>query len=268
MGNWIETDKSKKTIFINFNGTDNSILRITQEGISEIPNGMNGFLLQASDLIRPFSYLPDVDVMEAFSDLKRLVFDNLCCELEQRYLILCWFISAFLSDFLESQAMMKFSGPSASGKSTGAKLLTLLLYGNKLVGAPPASSQAGQNPLLVIDNLESEDVTAGVEGLLIPSKDQSKSLVLITAIEPFPKAEMINRTIEIEFSRTHHSDDFVENEVSREIIRKRDAILSGILKLISSRVLTNGIPPDHLGVISLILEKILQLPPFENHKTA
>ena len=305
LDNWIATDDATDTIFINFNATNNSILRINRAGISEVPNGMNdeGVLLRSSNLIRPFTYLPDVDVREAFSDLKRLVFDNLTCDPEQRYFIMCWFISAFLFDFTESQALMKFAGASASGKSTGAKLLTLLLYGDKQVGAPSAAaafSEASQNPLLVIDNLETEDITKPMKNFLLlaasknsktkrtagtesgTTKESPKSLVLITAIEPFPKAEMINRTIEIEFSRAFQTDDFVENEVSREIIKKRDAILSGILKLISKRVLPNlekrrGFMTilqkeykghsksrlnDHLSIMMLILEAALPLLPF------
>ena len=60
--------------------------------------------------------MPDVSIREGMTALKEHIFDNLPCELEQRYLVLCWFITAFLLDYAPYMALMKFSGPTSSGK--------------------------------------------------------------------------------------------------------------------------------------------------------
>jgi DNA primase len=71
------------------------------------------------------------------------------------------------------------------------------------------------------------------------TEEQPKALVLITAIEPFTKPELINRTYDLEFSHKFKADDFVEDELIREIIKKRDVILSAILKFLQKEILPN-----------------------------
>ena len=75
---------------------------------------------------------------------------------------------------------------------------------------------AAQNPMLIIDNLETKDLTKQLEKFLLLSatkgakekrkggtdtdtvQEKPKALVCITAIEPLVKAEMINRIIAID----------------------------------------------------------------------
>ena len=208
----------------------------------------------------PFNYLPDTDIREGMRLLRELVFNNLTCEKEQRYLILCWVISAFLLDFAPYMALMKFSGATSSGKTTAARLLSLLIYGNEHLGDPSAAAAyavASQNPLLIIDNLESDDFTKSILKFLLLSatkggkekrtagtetettQEQPKALVLITAIEPFTKSELINRTYDLEFSSKHKSDYFIEDEVVRALIKNRNLVLSSIIKFIQKDVLPN-----------------------------
>lgn len=262
IASWIATDRLKDTIYVNLNSPNNVILKISAEGIEEIPNGLNpeGVLLKSSRKIMPFNYLPGTDVREGMRLLKELVFDNLTCEKEQRYLILCWVISAFLLDFAPYMALMKFSGATSSGKTTAARLLSLLIYGNEHLGDPSAAAAyavSSQNPLLIIDNLESDDFTKSILKFLLLSatkggkekrtagtetettQEQPKALVLITAIEPFTKSELINRTYDIEFSSKHKSDGFIEDEVVRALIKNRNLIISAIIKFIQRDVLLN-----------------------------
>ncbi len=262
LASWINTDRNTDSIYVNLNSPNNIILKISKAGISEIPNGLNddNVLLKSSRDILPVKYNPDADVKEGMKALKELVFDNLTCDREQKYLILCWLISAFLLDFTPYMALMKFSGATASGKTTAAKLISLLLYGDEHLGDPStaaAYASASQNPLLVIDNLESEDVTKSLNKFLLltatrgskvkrthgtesdTTEEKPKCLMLVTAIEPFLKSELINRTYDVEFSRRNQSEDFVEDEIIRGLIKKRDVILSSILKFISREGLPN-----------------------------
>lgn len=262
IASWIFTDRTKDTIYINLNSPNNVILKISVDGVEEIPNGLNpeGVLLKSSHKIMPFNYLPDTDIREGMQLLEKLVFANLTCDKEQRYLILCWAISAFLLDFAPYMALMKFSGATRSGKTTAARLLSLLIYGNEHLGDPSAAAAyaiSSQNPLLIIDNLESDDFTKSILKFLLLSatkggkekrtagtetettQEQPKALVLITAIEPFTKAELINRTYDIEFSSQHKSDGFIEDEVVRALIKSRNIIISAIIKFIQKNVLPN-----------------------------
>lgn len=257
---WLYTDRNTDSIYVNLNSANNVILKINKGATEEIPNGLNeeGVLLRSSRKILPMNYLPDVDVREGMRYLKDLVFANFTCEREQRYLILSWFIAAFLLDFAPYMALMKFSGATSSGKTTAAKLLSLLIYGHEHLGDPSTAAAyavSSQNPLLIIDNLESDDITkSGLKFLLLSAtkggkekrtqgtesdttEEQPKALVLITAIEPFTKPELINRTYDIEFANKFKADDFVEDEVIREIIKKRDIILSAIIKFLQKEIL-------------------------------
>ena len=305
LASWIHTDRNTDTIFINLNSPSSIILKISRDSIEEIPNGLNaeGILLKSSSKILPFNFLLDCDIREGMMALKELVFENLTCEKEQRYLILCWIMSAFMLDFAPYMGLMKFSGPTSSGKTTAARFLSLLIYGNDHLGDPSAAAAyalASQNPLLIIDNLESDDFTKSILKFLLLSatkggkekrtagtesgttQEQPKALVLITAIEPFTKAELINRTYDVEFSREHKADGFIEDEVIRALIKKRDLILSSILKLLQKEVLSNlpkrkefitilkreyknhskNRTDEYLATLMLILEKVMKYIPY------
>lgn len=257
--NWLFTDLQTDTIYINLNSPDNIILKIGHD-IQEVPNGLNedNVLLRTSNCIEPFSYMPDADIREGFTVLKELVFDNLTCEIEQRYLIICWIISAFLFDFSQMQVLMKFTGARASGKTTGARLISNLIYGMENVGSQSSASafsEASRNPILFIDNLEQQNINPAMNDFLLLSaskssktkrasgtdseviKERPKSLVLTTAIEPFTLSELISRTCEIDFNVKYWNPEFMEGELVRKIVQHRDSVLSSILKIISGKIL-------------------------------
>ena len=305
LASWIYTDRTTDTIYINLNSPNSMILKVSKEGVAETPNGLNkeGVLLKSSHKILPLNFLPDVDIQEGMTALKELIFDNLTCEKEQRYMILCWMMSAFLLDFAPYYALMKFSGPTSAGKTTAARLISLLIYGNEHLGDPSTAAAyavAAQNPLLIIDNLESDDFTKSMSKFLLLSatkggkekrtqgtdsdtiQEQPKALVLITAIEPFTKAEMINRTYDIDFLSQYKSEDFIEDEAIRAIIKKRDLIMSAILKFLQKDILTHlekrrdfitilkkehkghskNRTDEFLATLMLMLEKVLRYIPY------
>ncbi len=262
LASWIYTDRNTDTVYINLNSPNSMILKVSKEDVSETPNGLNkeGILLKSSKKILPINFLPDADVHEGMAVLKELIFDNLTCEKEQKYLILCWMMSAFLLDFAPYMGLMKFSGPTSSGKTTAAKLISILIYGNEHLGDPSAAAAyavSAQNPLLIIDNLEHDDFTKSILKFLLLSatkggkekrtqgtdsdtiQEMPKALVLITAIEPFVKAELINRTYDIDFSKDNKSEAFIEDEATRALIKNRDLIMSAILKFLQKDILAN-----------------------------
>ena len=307
LASWLHTDRINDTVYINFNSPNNIILKISKTGIEEIPNGLNkeGILLKSSKKILPVNFLPDADIKEGITALKELIFDNITTEKEQRYLIICWFISAFLLDFAPYMGLMKFSGPTSSGKTTAARLLSILIYGNDHLGDPSTAAAyavASQNPLLIIDNLESDDFTKSIFKFLLLSatkgskekrtqgtesdttQEQPKALVLITAIEPFTKAELINRTYDLDFSFKFKTDSFIEDEVIRSLLKKRDLIISSLLKFISRNILADlerrrdfitilkkqhknhakNRTDEYIALLMLMLEKLLEYIPYYN----
>lgn len=259
--NWLFTDPQSDTIFINLNSPDNTILKVGHD-IQEIPNGINddNVLLRASSSIEPFSFVPDADIRAGFKVLHELFLNNLACEVEQRYLIACWMISAFLFDFSNMQVLMKFSGAQASGKTTAARMVSILIYGTEDVGtqsSASAFSEASRNPLIIIDNLEQKNINMSMNDFLLLAasksaktkraagtdsetiKERPKSLVLTTAIEPFTLSELISRTCEIEFNRSFHSNEFSDSDLTRDLAQHRDLILSAILKILSDKIIPN-----------------------------
>ncbi len=260
---WIHTDQVKDTIYLNLNGPNNSILKVSREHIEEITNGMNDdhVLLSSSGKISPMNWLPDVDVQEGMTALKELVLDNLAIEKKQRYLVLAWMISGLCPDLAPYQFLMKFGGYASSGKSTGAKFISTMFFGSDELSDPSgaaAFSNAAQNPLLVIDNLENRDLNRGMQKFLLLAAtrgqkekrrggtdtgtvDESpRALICVTAIEPFTLSELITRTFEIPFDRRVHGDDsFYEQEVLENLKKKRDLIMSALVRFIQKEILTN-----------------------------
>ena len=301
IASWLVTKETRRIIYVNFNASDNTILKISADDIKEVPNGLNedDVLLKASDKISPMEFNSGVMIKDGLEILRDLVLDNMTCDREQRYLIICWAISAFLLDFMPYQAIMKFSGSTASGKTTAAKLLSKLLYGQEELGhvsSAAAYSLAAQNPMVILDNLEENDRNKSLKMFLLlcatggskekraggtdsdTVQEKPKSLILITAIEPLEEPELINRTIDIEFSKAHRTEDFVESTVLREIGKHRQDIISAILKLLQKDILPDletGIKrnlhilkgshkghskdrsDEYLALLMLILEKLL-----------
>jgi DNA primase len=312
MSRWIYTDTDKDCIFYNLNSPSNVILKLCRERIEEVQNGMNDdhVLLASSSKIMPFNFLPDTEIQEGMQLLKELVFDNLAVKREQRFLILCWLISGFCPEMAPYQFIMKFEGYASSGKSTAAKLITALLYKTEDLSdssAAAAFSSAAKNPLVVIDNLENKDLNRGLQKFLLlaatrgqkekrkggtdtDTVDESpRALICVTAIEPFTLSELISRTFVLPFDRrVHGSDNFHESEVLEQLKKKRDRMLSALLRFMQMEVLPNleqrrefitilnktfkGHAKDrtnaYLALLMLILEKLLKYIPYFEGDTA
>lgn len=309
VASWLATEKRRGAIYINFNSADNTILRISADGIKEVPNGLNedDVLLMASKKIEPMEFNAGVHVKEGLETLKRLVLDNMTCDLEQRYFVICWLITAFLLDFMPYQCLLKFSGRTSSGKTTAAELVSMVIYGKEelgIVSSAAAFSMASQNPLVILDNLEEQNRGKAIKDFLLLAatrgskekraggtdsdtiQEKPKSLVLITAIEPLVEPELINRTVDIEFSQKHASKEFIKSAVLMDIAQERENMLSAILKLIQAEILpgmAEGIRmklailkdeyrghskdrvDEYMALLMLILEKILPHMPLMGH---
>lgn len=303
---WIHQDLVNDVIYMNLNSANNTILRINRSDIKEVPNGMNAdhVLLSTSGKIRPFNFMPDVDMGDGMTALGDLVLNNIPCDKKQAYLVLCWMISGLVPDYAPYQALMKFSGVSGGGKSTAAKLVSTLIYGDGELGDPTgaaAYSLASNNPLLVIDNLEGRDVTRTIQKFLLllatrgskekrtsgtesdTTQESPRALGCITAIEPFTLPELINRTYDVLFDRNRWGrEDFFEAEILEQLKKKRNLILSSLLKFVQKEILPNldkrreymiilrkeykghakERTNEYMALLMMILERILVYIPF------
>ncbi|MGD9732940.1 MAG: CHC2 zinc finger domain-containing protein [Desulfamplus sp.] len=274
LGGWIFTERISKSIYLNLNSSNNTLIKIGVSKIEEIPNGINAdhVLLKSSPKIAPFKYIPDADIHDSLSWFKKLIFDNLTCELEQRYFIICWLISSFLADFSPHVSpLLKAEGATASGKTTGARLLEYLLYGTDHLGeisVAGAYAEAAQSPLLIIDNLEYQDIKNEMLKFLLlcatrgsktkrksgteseVTQEKPKALIMLTAIEPFTKSELINRTFTILFEKRFQSDSFIEDEVTGLIIEKRNLIISGLIKLVQEILRDLSSRTDYITILN------------------
>ncbi len=303
---WVHTDDVRGIVWTNLNGPNNTILKISQDGIKEMTNGMNDdhVLLSSSSEILPFNFLPDTEIQEGMDLFRTLVIDNLACDRKQRYFVACGLLSCFLLDFASCQGHFKFSGSAGGGKSTAAELISAILYGKESLEDPSgaaAYSMAAQNPLLVIDNMESKDLTRTMQKFLLLAatrggkakramgsdsatvKEKPRALIFITAIEPFTLPELISRVYDIWFDRRKWPNPkFHKSQVFRDLKRKRDVILSSFIKFIQSEILSEidrtteymtvlqldykGHAKDrtdeYLALCALILNKLLKYIPF------
>ena len=226
-------------IYLNLKDQFNRICRLSPGNVEITENGTNehSVLLAESTQMKRFEYDPEVNAAGAMQALKTLVFDAMACEPSQRYLILSWGLACFLMPLSESKALMKMEGGTGSGKTTAAKFLSLLIYGDNMVGRSTTASDfamGSSEPLIIKDNVETDDIdksalnflllaATGAQNLKRTSGTESgvtaervNCLVAITAIEPFAKPELINRTYIIEFSKRWQRADFIETAAVHE----------------------------------------------------
>lgn len=311
---WIHTVRETDTIYINFNSPKSEILKIapSMDPVA-IPNGTNkeGVLLSNSLEIKPFEFLPGATEAEGFAALKEYLFDNLSCERDLRYFVLCWVIFVFMIDFNKNKGLLHCLGASASGKSTAVSLASQLIYGQDLVGQASAAasfSEGANAPLVIQDNIENRDLTKQMVNFLLLAANSAmkkkrkggtdsgtvhervNGLVVLTSIEPIPGSipELVNRIFPVIFQHEFQRAGFVEDEASRGLLKKRNTILSAILKTVAHKVLprlqdrsdwlkyiqkefpkhNKSRSNEFMGTILLILEAVLGFIPYYPKGTA
>lgn len=263
MTSWLFTDREKDTVYLNLNSRHNKILKIAAgEEPQPIDNGTNehSVLLSSSSQIRPFELQSTQSEAEGFLALKTLMMDTVPADRPHRYFLLCWTITTFLMDYQGDRGLLQIIGTSGLGKSKVAERISQLVYGENFVGRGTGASDvriATHNPINFIDNLENRDINQGrLDFLLLLANSATKpkaksgsdtavvyqrlkSMGVVTSIEPFPGKypELINRTFPLELDTRHRIHGYMHDEVMREILKKRNLILSAILKMLGKKVL-------------------------------
>jgi len=258
---WIHTDRKNNVIFFNLANDRNELVKVSPENVEVVQNGLNPerILLRNSPKMQPLNYIPEVDIKAAMSLLKELVFDNLACDISNRYFILARVFNTLLIQFTKARGLDKFSGSKSSGKTSGASLVTALVYGQDYVTVGSAASdfsEATVSPLTIADNLESDAIRGDKRDFLLVAatgvtKQKRKSgtdsenvyeractQLIVTAIEPFFEGELIERTNDILFNKKHFNLHYLEaTEVESKIIANRDLIWSAFFRILAHDVL-------------------------------
>ncbi|MCK4414411.1 MAG: DNA primase [Candidatus Eisenbacteria sp.] len=259
---WLHTDVTQYTVYFNLNTPENEIAKITPDGVEILKNGDNadGIILASSRKMEPIRYLPEADRAAAERYLAELILNNLTCAINDRFLVVTWTSCFLLIEFTGTRPGTRFEGPAGSGKTTGSKIISTLLYGSpqqKKSTDAANYTDGSQNPLIVLDNIEarqmSEELLAFmltcITGITKEKRkggtdtetviERTKCLLNTTGIEPLGAEymEVLSRSFIIEFALDDRASDcFLEAKVLASIREHRDLILSALMQK-TSRVL-------------------------------
>ena len=260
MPGWITSNINEGIIYFNLCNDRNELVKISPNEIEIIKNGSNSeqILLINPPKMHGIEYDDSVSIEESMIHLKRLIFDNLACSEEEKFYFICFLINTFFVNFAKAKGLLKLSGNAGSGKTTAAELASCLIFGDHNISTGTTASdytEAAQSPLIVLDNLERDGINAAKKDFLLfvatgvtrRKRDKNtqtgniyervNTQTLWTAIEPPEKDELIQRTIMIDFKKIHWVDGFSTTEVTEEIKKYRNKILSGIIKIIAFNIL-------------------------------
>lgn len=261
---WIHLveQNDRKLLYLNLKDPMNRIMRLSAGDVEMVENGTNehSVLLADSSHLKPFTFDPAVNIRKGMEYMRELLFDSLACDPAQKYLVIAWALSSFIIPLSESKALMKMEGGSGSGKTTAAKFLSLLIYGESMVGRSTTASDysmGSTEPMIIKDNLETDDINKNALNFLLLAATGAQNmkraagtesgvtsevlncLVAITAIEPFAKPELINRTYIINFSKKHQNMAFLETAAVLKLKGCRNTILSAWLMLLADEVMAD-----------------------------
>lgn len=245
------------------------IVKAKDGELSIVKNALNNdhILLESPDNIGAL-HITKTKEAKAIQLLKENVYDNIALSSENKFLLICWMLGVFFKNLVKVKPLMRLSASTAFGKSTASKIMTNLLYGEDFLqhASTTASiyTMAQKYPLLVFDNIETRNMTPDFEDFLLiaatggtKSKRQmatdtgfvletSDCLVLTNGIEPFNKNEIISRTIDLplDIEKYGTPGHFDELNVMKGIQDNRDKMLTGIIKLLSNKVVSRILKGD------------------------
>jgi len=258
---WIHTSLEESTVYFNLCDTFNTLLKISPGKIEKVSNGTNAekILLKKSPKTHPIRFSRDANIKKGMERLQTHLFDNLTCNLTDRYFIVCLLFNVVLIQYAKARGINRFSGSSGCGKTSAAGLLSTLIFGENLVTTGTAASdfsEAAVSPLVISDNLESDAVQGARKDFLLTVAtgivrqkrkagsdseniyEQSCTQIVCTAIEPFIEPELIQRTNEIIFDHKYFNQTYIEaTALESNIKRDRDLIWSTIFQIISNDIL-------------------------------
>lgn len=257
----IHGDLENNAIYFNLHNERNEIIKLSPGKVEILQNGTNPdkVLLDASPKMHAIEYIPEADVNSAMKPFGKLIYQNLTCDTQGRFFVLCMLANTLLLPFIKAKGILKFSGDSGSAKTGAASIITSLVYGEDYVTIGSTASdfaEATRSPITVMDNLENGDITADKKRFLLTAGsgvtnqkrkggtdsenvyERAQTIVVVTAIEPFMDSELIQRTNDIEFDKQYRNPEYPEAKaLEAKIVRNRDLVFSAFFKILARDVL-------------------------------
>ncbi|HEY3294023.1 MAG TPA: hypothetical protein VGL38_01140 [bacterium] len=221
---WFKTDRAARVVYLHLNAADQQIFRISPAKIERIENGANSYdvLLFPSPKIAPWGYqaLNAAGFKKAVLAFDELVLSRLACTPENRLLYGCWLLAYPLMGFTSSRPHLRCEGSSGRGKTRAMDIMSTFLYGDsKIKTATEAANytDASQNPLVLIDNIETKNLTPALVQFILTAVsgiererrapgaarsmivEELHCLLNTSGIENLDRIELLNRTFHIEF---------------------------------------------------------------------
>lgn len=241
---------------------DRSLLMVTADKIEAVPNGNNedGFWVEPIDIEgvyedQPFTYDED-SAEEGLRLFEELIINTQTVADRDHYMhYLVGIIESILPmlrEFFKAVMIIIHVGAPGSGKTTGARR-PLLLHGFPDVlddVTPAALAEISKGGQVVLDNKENkayEDdklfnflLTISTSSLRVRSFSNGGTrsgtsvmpLVTLTSVDgPKNKTELLDRIVEVDYHLDREKQRSTK-KVDKDIIAYRDAILSGLMKVI------------------------------------
>lgn len=244
-------------VYVSINDVSGRMVRVSPDDITVLDNGTDGVVTFPYEGARPVRLIPEAeyDHPKAMSDFDKATSYFACSEKDR--LFLRWYVlTVLLYPFAQTHPVMRFRGDSAAGKSTAAKAITTILYGEPILSSATNAALyrlARRRALTAIDNLEERDFRSNPElqnFVLVSAtgrareksardtdnavvREEVKSLFLSTGIEPVgtDKPEVVNRTVEIGFDAKYGTPGFYEAGYIEHLQRERDLFWNLIFRV-------------------------------------
>ena len=246
---WLYCDKYDKKIYIGMGSNTTQILKITPDETEKVFNGEDGgiFVEQADDIMEPWDFDPNINQKKAAQDLFDLYVDYMPLKEEDTLMVLFTTLAMPLKRYTDTSPLIKVHGESSSGKTQIAKQIVNLFYGNDhAVGDMTDASkfdQASVRPIMIFDNKEvvgdgqtEKFLLYSATGGVREKRDRNTergtikqivdTLSIITAIHPFEKKELLNRSFDLTADKKFHQTKRDITTVNDEVARRRDEFLS------------------------------------------
>ena len=254
----------------------NNTIATMQEGrVSTAPAGTGEVMLIESPKLKPITIQQDVDINTGLTTFFRLANTALACSQPWQLYLTGLFINSLFLGWSRAHGVHNFTGNMGCGKSDAANFLTALIYGQTFVTAGSTASNytdATQNPLTVLDNLESRNMGNDVRDFLLHVGtgivrqkrkagtdsenvyERAQTQIVTTSIEQTETPELIERTIIIPFARRWFTDDHPGSSIlEAETIRNRNGIITAIMRLAAQMLPT--FEADRAAMLELIRQK-------------
>lgn len=245
---WLYCDKENRTLYLPIGYEDPRILKISTSGIDIINNGEDKgiFVSTPGSFMLPWKYDPTINKNTVASLLLRDFVENAPCKPSEALLLLVTAFAYPLKRYVDTTPIIKIHGRTSSGKTQLAKAISNIFYGTERFGEMTDASlfdQGSRRMIIILDNIEKIDGRLLEQFLLYTAsngnreiRDKSRDsgtinqmidcLTILTAIHPFEKVELLNRSFDITTHPKYHKRDRDITLVNEDFRANRDQYLS------------------------------------------